>query len=237
MQSDYSPMQSDEVKSRYWENSTCRAVFEATTEQCSKQQQQQIRLEETIASPKLLNVSFLIESDLITFSPNNNLYQTVLILYRSNHSTESALNLTLDNIHHAIDLGKSTLLAPLDLSATFHMIDPSILIICLQTYFGLNCTVLQWISSYHSNTSQFVKLRQSKSSISPCTWCIIGLRPRSYYIHFIYFLSFLHRIISVSFNSKILMTCYCTSQFHALCNSSLDHITCVWCQRYISYSQ
>ena len=57
----------------------------------------------------------------------------------------------------------------LDLSALFDNIDYCILLNCLQTSFGLNSTVLQWISSYLSNRSHFVQLRQSKSSISLCT--------------------------------------------------------------------
>ena len=39
----------------------------------------------------------------------------------------------------------------------------------MQTSFGLSGTVLQWISSYLSNRSQYVQLGQSKSPISPCT--------------------------------------------------------------------
>ena len=89
--------------------------------------------------------------------------------WSSNHSTMSALILTLDNIYHAIDLGKSTILVSLDLSAAFDTINHSILLDHLQTSFGLTCTVLQWISSYLSNRSQYVQLGQYKSPISPCT--------------------------------------------------------------------
>ena len=82
---------------------------------------------------------------------------------------ESALILTLDNIYHAIDLGKSTSLVSSDLSAAFITIDHSILLDCLQTSFGLSGTVLQWISSYLFNRSQYIQLGRSKSPISPCT--------------------------------------------------------------------
>ena len=75
----------------------------------------------------------------VTSSPNFNPYKSA---YRSNHFTESALILTLVNIYYAIDLGKSTLLVSLDLSAAFDTIDHSILLDRMQTSFGLSGTVL-----------------------------------------------------------------------------------------------
>ena len=61
----------------------------------------------------------------VTSSPNCNPSQSA---YRWNHSMESALILTLDNIYHAIDLGKSTFLVSLDLSSAYDTIDHSILL-------------------------------------------------------------------------------------------------------------
>ena len=48
-----------------------------------------------------------------------NKYQSA---YRLGHSTETALLLLLDNILHAVDSGKSTLLVSLHLSAAFNTI-------------------------------------------------------------------------------------------------------------------
>ena len=64
----------------------------------------------------------------VTSSPNFNPYQSA---YRSNHSTESAIIITFDNIYHAIDLDKSTLLYPLiSVPSSIPLITPFSLIVC-----------------------------------------------------------------------------------------------------------
>ena len=116
---------------------------------------------------KILKRLFLnrIRSHFIS-SPNFNPYQSA---YLSHHSTETALILTIDSIYNSADLGKSTLLVSLDLSATFDIIDHSILLNRFTISFGIDGPVLNWISSYLSNRIQFIQLGQSKSLISPCT--------------------------------------------------------------------
>ena len=63
-----------------------------------------------------------------------NSYQSA---YRSNHSTETAILRTLDHIYHSCDLGRSTVLVSLDLSAAFDTVDHSILFNRLKASFGL----------------------------------------------------------------------------------------------------
>ncbi len=98
-------------------------------------------------------------------SPNYNPYQSA---YRRNHSTETALLCTLDHIFHSADTGKSTLLVSLDLSAAFDTIDHNILINRLQKTFGVSGSALNWIISYLSNRTQFVKLDNFSSSSLVC---------------------------------------------------------------------
>ena len=100
----------------------------------------------------------------VTSSPNFNSYQSA---YRKNHSTETAL-LTLDNVYHASDQSQSTLLVALDLSAAFDLVDHDIFISRLKTGFGVDGLVLQWITLYLSDRSQFICVGGSTSAQTPC---------------------------------------------------------------------
>jgi hypothetical protein len=57
--------------------------------------------------------------------------------YRRNHSTETALLYTVNNVYQAADDGCCTLLISLDLSAAFDTISHSLLISRLRTSFGI----------------------------------------------------------------------------------------------------
>jgi len=100
----------------------------------------------------------------ITSNPN---YSNLQSAYRSNHSTETALLHVLDHAFNACDSKKVTVLACLDLSAAFDTISHSILIDRLDSEFGITGKPLQWISSYLSGRSQFVKLGTHSSASSP----------------------------------------------------------------------
>ena len=99
-------------------------------------------------------------------SPNFNPFQSA---YRRNHSTETALLCTLDNVFHSADLGKSTVLISLDLSSAFDTIDHSLLLNRLKIAFGITGSAFDWISSYLSNRSQSVKIGKLLSSPQTCT--------------------------------------------------------------------
>jgi hypothetical protein len=96
-------------------------------------------------------------------NPNFNQLQSA---YRSNHSTETALALTLNNIYQSADNSQPTLLVSLDLSAAFDTIDHTLLLSRLQTSFGITGNSLSWLSSYLSNRSQLVRIGQSASSLT-----------------------------------------------------------------------
>jgi len=120
----------------------------------------------------LNNISKLLERLFLTrlqphilSCPNFNPYQSA---YRRNHSTETALLSTLDNVYHSSDTGKSTVLVSLDLSSAFDTIDHTLLVNRLKNTFGVTGTALNWISSYISHRSQTVKLGSSLSSPQPC---------------------------------------------------------------------
>jgi len=102
---------------------------------------------------------------LVLASSNFNPFQSA---YRRNHSTETALLCTLDHVFNSSDLGKSTVLVSLDLSSAFDTIDHTILINRLNTSFGVSGLALNWITSYLSNRSQFVKVDNLSSPPQPC---------------------------------------------------------------------
>ena len=66
--------------------------------------------------------------------------------YRPRHSTETSSLSTLDTIYHASDIGSSTLLASLDLSAAFDTTDHVTLINRLRTSFGITGSCLLYTS-------------------------------------------------------------------------------------------
>jgi len=94
----------------------------------------------------------------ILTSPNFNPYQTA---YRHHHSTETALICTLDHVYHSSNAHKSTILVSLDLSTAIDTIDHSILLNRLHSTFTFSGAALQWITSYLTNRSQYVKLGNS----------------------------------------------------------------------------
>jgi Reverse transcriptase (RNA-dependent DNA polymerase) len=119
----------------------------------------------------LNNISKILEKLFLTrfqshifASPNFNPHQSA---YRRNHSTDTALLCILDHVFHSADSQKSTILVSLDLSAAFDTIDHSILLNRLQTSFGISGTALQWITSYLSDRSQYVKLDTFSSKQQP----------------------------------------------------------------------
>ena len=92
--------------------------------------------------------------------------------YRPYHSTEPALNHTLNDLYQSIDHGEPTLLVSLDLSAAFDTIDHSSVLSRLNTSFGVSDTALSWLASYLSGRSQAVR---TGSVSSPTMNCVLGV--------------------------------------------------------------
>ena len=85
------------------------------------------------------------------------------------HSTETASLLLLDNIFHAANSGKSTLLVSLNLSAAFDTIEHSILLQRLIYSFSVTGTALSWIKCYLTDRNQSVCIGQHSSPVVPCS--------------------------------------------------------------------
>ena len=92
----------------------------------------------------------------------HNSYQSV---YKSGHSTETALLSIKNYIHLSLFRGEATALVLLDLSATFDTIDHSTLLSCLLDWFGVGGSALKWFSSYLTEHYQSVKIGSTLSDL------------------------------------------------------------------------
>ena len=86
--------------------------------------------------------------------------------YRSNHSTETALLKVNTDILNAMQNKQVICLILLDLLAAFDTISHSKLINRLKFRFGLDAVVLDWITDYLANCTQWVVIKQDKFSNS-----------------------------------------------------------------------
>ena len=102
----------------------------------------------------------------IVHSPNFNELQSA---YRKLHSTETCTLKTLSDIYQTIDSGSAALAVSLDLSAAFDTVCHKTLLSRLENMFGLSGTVLNWVTSYLSDRSQFVTVDGHKSPVAQLT--------------------------------------------------------------------
>ena len=101
------------------------------------------------------NLSFIskviervVASQILDHMRENNLLDAMQSVYRSGHSTETALFRVHSNIVSAIDKGRGVFLILLDLSATFNTVDHTILLSFHYDYVGLDGPALKLIETY-----------------------------------------------------------------------------------------
>ena len=83
--------------------------------------------------------------------------------FRTEYSTEFALNELIDRIYLDLAAKKIPIAIFIDLSKAFDTINHSILI-CKLEHHGIRNIELEWFKSYLNNTQQFVTFSQAKSS-------------------------------------------------------------------------
>ena len=83
--------------------------------------------------------------------------------YRPNHSTETALLRVQNDISLALDNNNDVILILLVLSSAFQMVNHQILLKRLQDRYGIYRTVLDWLKSYVSESTQSVKIGDETS--------------------------------------------------------------------------
>ena len=156
-------------------------------------------------------------------SPHYNPFQSA---YRSCHSTEKALLTLLNKTRLSADQGESTLLVSLDLSAAFDTIDHAILLDRLRLMYGVDGTALNWLRSYLTQRSQYVKVGQD---ISPSVLLSTGV-PQGSVLGPILFTSFISPIQFVASHFKVDQQQYAddTQLFISISKTnSADQIRCL----------
>ena len=140
----------------------------------------------------------VVAKQLIEHLETQSLYVPVQSAYRSFHSTETALLKVLNDILSSIDHGDSVILALLDQSAAFDLIDHEILLNRLSTQFGVTGVPLCWFESYLSGRLQSVCIKGVCSSPVPLQY---GVPQGSVHgpVLFTLYISHLH-VIANSFN-------------------------------------
>ena len=83
--------------------------------------------------------------------------------YRKNRSTETATIKVMSDAYQAADVGLVTLLGLLDLSAAFDTVDHQILLNRLEHDYGITGRVIDWIQSYLTGRTQFVRFNGATS--------------------------------------------------------------------------
>ena len=107
----------------------------------------------------------VVVKQLADYINNNNLSEVFRSAYRSNHSTETALIRIYNDIALSLDYRGSVILVLLDLSAAFDTVDHRLLCSRLSIRFGICDMALDWIYSYLSDRTQFVKVNDGISGV------------------------------------------------------------------------
>ena len=123
----------------------------------------------------ILNLSFLSKTterivcrQLSNYMNRTGKLEDLQSAYSSNHSTETALLKVKTDILNAMQNEQVTCLILLDLLASFDTISHSKLINRLKFRFGMDGVVLDWITDYLANCTQWVVIKQDKfSNIHP----------------------------------------------------------------------
>ena len=103
---------------------------------------------------------------LLDYIDSNGLCEVCQSAYPTNHSTETALIRVYNDIALSIDSRKSVVLVLLDLSAAFDTVDHFFLLSRLSARFGISDHALNWLRSYLSDRTQFVRIQGVSSHMN-----------------------------------------------------------------------
>ena len=109
----------------------------------------------------------LVLSQVSSYLNSHNLYNTCQSAYRPGHSTETALLKVVNDLFPSLNKGNISVLALLDFSSAFDAIDHPILVHRLHTDFGFTDAVMQWFSSYLTDSTHYISLCTHCSAFAP----------------------------------------------------------------------
>ena len=106
----------------------------------------------------------IVFNQLTAFLTSNSYFDEFQSGFRANHSTETALTKVMNDIRLNNDVGKTSVLVLLDLSAAFDTVDHTILLHRLEHWVGFTGIVINWLKSYLQQRSFFVAIGSHTSS-------------------------------------------------------------------------
>jgi len=110
------------------------------------------------------NTTQFVTQTRIIYVFTNNLLNSFQSDLSKHFSTEKTVLTVHDHIIKATSHQQVTCLTRLELSAIFDIVNHSILLELLSSWFGISSTALSWINSYLLNRSFYVNIENSKSS-------------------------------------------------------------------------
>ncbi|KAL2083495.1 hypothetical protein ACEWY4_021268 [Coilia grayii] len=114
----------------------------------------------------------IVFNQLTAFLTSNSCFDKFQSGFRANHSTETALIKVINDIRLNSDVGKTSVLVLLDLSAAFDTVDHCILLHRLEHWVGFTGTVINWLKSYLQQRSFFVAIGNCTSASMSLTCAV-----------------------------------------------------------------
>ena len=111
----------------------------------------------------------MVYRQITTYLEANHLLPKFQSGFRARHSTETAVLKVLSNIFTATDQGSIGLLGLLDMSAAFDRVDHEILLLRLESTYGISGTALAWLRSFLSGRTQQVVFNGGQSLLNTVT--------------------------------------------------------------------
>ena len=111
----------------------------------------------------------MVYRQITTYLEANHLLPKFQSGFRARHSTETAVLKVMSDIFTATDQGSIGLLGLLDMSAAFDTVDHEILLLRLESSFGISGTALAWLRSFLSGQTQQVVFNGGQSLLNTVT--------------------------------------------------------------------
>ena len=130
---------------------------------------------------------------IIGYLDSNRLLPETQSAYRKNRSTETTTIKVMSDAYQAADAGLVTLLGLLDLCAAFDTVDHQILLSRLQHDYCITGQVIEWIQSYLTGRTQFIRFNGSTSR----TMTVTSGVPQGSVLGLILFITYSAEVINI----------------------------------------